>query len=729
MLPIKGQERGLQAERTSLTEALVAARSSNAELRTETEQNHSRIAALSAEVEARTRQVTATQLAQAIAMDDAAVARASVVALESTREQLQNEVSRLTALTLEHETRFAESTKALLAVQGSSDEVSTRLTAALAEVAHLKAELEAGLDARVVERALLTKTESERDAATNELATLKAAISERDAEVLRLSASLSELETTKQSVESQQSSLQLQLTAIQEQLATSKAQGVELEQKLTGLTTELQETAARATRIDAALESTKQEHQATLMALREELEAARASATRALEAKASEADATLAERDARIAALETSNTERVAATEAAQAGLSAARAAAEQKASEQAQALASLGEQLAEAKANIGRAQSEARGHQLGKQQNQVEIERLKAELATAQSSLSAVGGETKSIIAAREAIESTAQETAQKLKLAEDERGALAAQLATAAQERSALAAKVEALQVSAAQLDVVTQERTALSEKVEALEASAAQATAEATKTRAELQANEEERAALAMKLEAEIKAVDDERTSLAIQVQSLQSSLAQANADVLEATKPIAPGEEWGVYRERIQSLEAQLEASQTAGTTDATARRQAEELLLLLREKYGDLQHELSQATEALIALRRDTGRTAALVEQVSELQTENVLIEQERERLAQRVEELERELQLPLAAEFDNPTRPYQIPLDVPPLEEPRLPGVARQRRTPTGEFEIFELDVDDSGLAGEAEEIVLLEEEATDPGRKKPEKK
>jgi len=291
---LRGQEQALQAERTSLTEALVAARSSNAELRGETEQNHSRIAALSAEVEARTRQVTATQLAQAIAMDDAAVARTTVQALEATRTGLQNEVTRLSALTVEHETRFAETTQALLSVRGSSDEVSTRLTAAVAEVEHLKAELEEGLDARAVERALVTKTESERDAAAHEVATLKASIQERDAEVATLSASLRELETTKQTVETQQGMVQTQLGAAQEQLAASKALGLELEQKLTSLTTELHETSARATRIDAALESTKQEHQAILMALREELEAARRSAAKALETKTSEAEACVA---------------------------------------------------------------------------------------------------------------------------------------------------------------------------------------------------------------------------------------------------------------------------------------------------------------------------------------------------------------------------------------------------------------------------------------------------
>ena len=160
----------------------------------------------------------------------------------------------------------------------------------------------------------------------------------------------------------------------------------------------------------------------------------------------------------------------------------------------------------------------------------------------------------------------------------------------------------------------------------------------------------------------------------------------------------------------------------------------ARRQAEDLLVLLRGRYGDLQAELMRATEALGALRRDTGKTAALAEQVTELQAENVIIEQERERLAQRVEDLERELNAPpLGMELENPTRPYEIPVNVPPLVEPsiRSPVVARpaERRAPTGEFEVFDLDIDEGTPVEEPEEIMLLEEEATDPNRKKPEKK
>ena len=92
--------------------------------------------------------------------------------------------------------------------------------------------------------------------------------------------------------------------------------------------------------------------------------------------------------------------------------------------------------------------------------------------------------------------------------------------------------------------------------------------------------------------------------------------------------------------------------------------------------------GDLQHEATRHLEDL-----------------AEARAENELLEQERERLAQQIEEMEKQAKA-------------SAPAVVAPLVEHPV--------------EIFELDVDTDD--DEAEEIVLLDDEATDPGARDPRK-
>ena len=139
---------------------------------------------------------------------------------------------------------------------------------------------------------------------------------------------------------------------------------------------------------------------------------------------------------------------------------------------------------------------------------------------------------------------------------------------------------------------------------------------------------------------------------------------------------------------VLRRRIPELEAELEITRVNATAEVetarTAQQQAEEMLLALRVKYGDLQHQATQANEDL-----------------TEARAEAELLEQERERLATQLEAMEKaakELQ-PFV-----PASPVVPPLgDAPPVE-------------------VFEIEIADDD---QAEEIVLLEDEATDPGRKR----
>ena len=128
-----------------------------------------------------------------------------------------------------------------------------------------------------------------------------------------------------------------------------------------------------------------------------------------------------------------------------------------------------------------------------------------------------------------------------------------------------------------------------------------------------------------------------------------------------------------------------MEAELEIARVNARHDVeaaqAARQQAEELLLALRVKYGDLQHQVTTATEDL-----------------AEAKAENEILDAERERLVQQVEALE--------ASQRGPVSP-----SVPPLVEKPV--------------EVFELEISDED---DAEEIMLLEEEATDPGKKDPRK-
>jgi len=246
---------------------------------------------------------------------------------------------------------------------------------------------------------------------------------------------------------------------------------------------------------------------------------------------------------------------------------------------------------------------------------------------------------------------------------------------------------------------------------------------------------EAIEAERAQLAAKvvtLEASLREsvarAEADHELLAGQIISLQESLAQANADANETGKSSA-GADLGPLRSRISALEGELAAAHGAGQIQAAQREQAEQLLILLRAKYGDLQFELERTVEALPKVRRDTGKTAALEEQVVELKSENVLLEQERERLATRIEEFEllnrdrvqAESRIALGEDFEVPTRPYAMKE----LQAQAVPTNPNAQRPNTGELELLDTS-DGVQTAGDAEEILLLDEEATDPNRKKP---
>ncbi len=226
----------------------------------------------------------------------------------------------------------------------------------------------------------------------------------------------------------------------------------------------------------------------------------------------------------------------------------------------------------------VERAQSEARGHQSGKLGLQKELDKAREELAALRASSAIAGGESQAMAEARTQAEQELARLRAKLEAAE-------AELPKAQSRRDELEAEVPRLKLAKDEVDAELQKTLA------------ARREAEDALTR-----TKDER-----------RAVDDE--------------LARA--------------------RDRSQALESELNAvrgSAQGSTSDLEAalgaRRQAEELLLALRTKYGELQDNYQHVRTAASDLPR-------LKEEVVELRAESQMLEAERERLSNEVERLEK----------------------------------------------------------------------------------
>jgi chromosome segregation ATPase len=286
----------------------------------------------------------------------------------------------------------------------------------------------------------------------------------------------------------------------------------------------------------------------------------------------------------------------------------------------------------------VEKSQSEARGHQVGKQALQHELERSRAELDQLRSSLAQVGGESRAAAEARNQLETELE----RLRAVVPKLEADLASLRETVPELSALRERIPVLE----------QRLLEVSRRAEDAEA----ANVERSKT---AQATEQALVDLRVQLERSTGALagaESRADSLAAQLTQVGEHNARLTASLtpLVEAKPIQDAE-LSELRAKVSLLEkrladAELEVVQGAARSDVesalSARRQAEELLLALRVKYGDLQHELASAQEALQAFQKDSP---GLREQLTELSAENELIESERQRLAESVEELEARL--------------------------------------------------------------------------------
>jgi DNA repair exonuclease SbcCD ATPase subunit len=342
----------------------------------------------------------------------------------------------------------------------------------------------------------------------------------------------------------------------------------------------------------------------------------------------------------------------------------------------------------------------------------QQELDTLRTELATLRTSLTQVGGASRAASEARAQLEAEVERLRVRIPPLETELAQLRETQPELAQLRTHMPEVQAALSTAQAQVTTLTAAEKELKRQVLDFDVALAQARAQA----AELEGAKVDVSVSQVELESELRAHRDRANLAEAEATRLREARlleTEANSELfnrnalLEAqlteASRAAPqsSEDVAQVRRRLPELEAELEILRVNSKNDVdaaqAARQQVEELLLALRVKYGDLQHHLTTATEDL-----------------AESKAENELLDSERERLAQEVETLEagkgRIAQLEHELEVLRSALARPI---VPPLVEKPV--------------EVFELDVEEDN-GDVAEEIVLLEDEATDPGKKDPRK-
>lgn len=615
--------------------------------------------------------------------------RSRATAAESARDERKAQVDRLEALLREREEGLGSSTARILKLEEEKTLLSQSLATAMSEAEHQKMELEESFTARAAEREILAELEGKLQAVTTELngirgAEVKAA---QDVEAAR-----AELEATRlkaaASLDEKHAESEARIQAVRDENQKAlDAQGVAYQQ---------------------SLETHRNEAQKALSAREDELKKLIAAA----DEKASEAERQRAQFEATLA-------ERTAAADAA---AQAAREAQE-----------ALDAKLRESVGNHERAVAEAQTHLDNSKALQSELDTIRQELITLRASLAQVGGESKAATEARNQLEAELERLRQRIPPMEIE----LTELRNTQPELLRLRERVPSLETQLAgttnNLQMIVASERDLKRKVMDAEVAIEQARAKAAElegaqldshtTRGELEDQLKDLSDRTSMAEAEAARLREARLLEQEQMAELRKQNAVLEAQVAEAARGGAPisDEENARFRRRVPELEAELEIARVNSRneieTAQNAQRNAEELLLALRVKYGDLQHQLAQANE-----------------DVNEAKAETELLEQERERLATQLEALEKAIKArpsappPRAPTASSPSRVTVPP--VAPVAPPPIPVATKPAVPPLTDHspEVYELDVeadDDS----DAEEIVLLEDEATDPGSKDPRKK
>jgi chromosome segregation ATPase len=691
----------LLVERDQQLAALTAERDGLALSGTEQQQRVGELSRRLAEQETR-----ATGLEQALAdararhETAAADFQTKLQAAEAELTERRGTVESLAGTVASLEARLAEREIALAAVTTASTtsaEAVARLEAELsterqqaqrlsAELQRLTAELEEGAIARREELQLRERADMELRRLTDELAQKASALSALETARLALDGLLAErtqlhdetlaarsrdLEEARQLLEARTAEwAQTRASLVDDQRRVLDARIAEWEQARTSLVDahrrELDATTQAAMR---ALEARQAELEAQLRATREAHSATLEQQAKAyqqnLEQKSSEAARVLAAREdellQRVATAEARGNDLDRQREAVKVELEQAREAAVRERAEAQSQLETVQTELASVQSIVDKATSEARGHQAGKQALQVELDRSRVELDQLRTSLAQAGGETRAMAEARAQVESEVERLRQRVPELEAE----LQQLRGTQPELSSLRERVPALEKSIAEL---TQRAELADEGKTALVTAAAASEVALVELRARSEALEASQAELVGRIaglqeqvvDAEARAASigeqlsqyqDERPALDTELTELRLRANVAERRLAEAERAAPTSNpEIEALRRRLPELEAELEIARVNARNDvdvsAAGRKQAEELLLALRVKYGDLQHELTVANEQLEQTRRGTPD---LREEVAELRAENELIESERERLADAVDALEKRL--------------------------------------------------------------------------------
>lgn len=671
--------RKVQAELTSRQDELVA--------------RNGELAARTGELAERTGELAASRERTTTLEGELGEIRSRATAAESARDERKAQVDRLEALLREREEGLGSSTARILKLEEEKTLLSQSLATAMSEAEHQKLELEESFSARAVERELLEKQQN----------------------------LVAELEGKLQAVTTELNGIRGAEVKAAEAVEAARA---ELEATRLKAAASLDEKHAES---EAKVKAVRDENQAALdaqaVAYQQSLDTHRAEAHKALSAREDElkkeiaaADAKATEAERQRVQLEATLAERTAAADAA---AQAAREAHE-----------ALDAKLRESVGNHERAVSEAQTHLDNSKALQNELDTIRQELITLRASLAQVGGESKAATEARNQLEAELERLRQRIPPMETE----LTELRNTQPELLRLRERVPSLETQLAgttnNLQLIVASERDLKRKVMDFEIAIEQARAKAAElegaqldsrtTRGELEDQLKDFSDRTSMAEAEAARLREARLLEQEQMAELRKQNAVLEAQVAEAARGGAPvsDEENAKYRRRVPELEAELEIARVNSRneieTAQNAQRNAEELLLALRVKYGDLQHQLAQANE-----------------DVNEAKAETELLEQERERLATQLEALEKAIKArpsappPRAPTASSPSKIAALPPAPPPIPvatKPTVPPLTEQSP------EVYELDVeaeDDS----DAEEIVLLEDEATDPGSKDPRKR
>lgn len=550
-------------------------------------------------------------------------------------------------------------------------ELEGRLITAQAHSEHLDAELAESAEGRAAEAQLREKAEVERDGLRAELDAARAAAAtanewvvggktENEKLAAQMKATDAELETTRE-----------QLAASRKGFETTQAELAAIRDQAA----QLQKSVDEREREKIDLGDLLSKEKAELGLARQQAEAARADVSRG-QTELEKLRADLDELQKRMdAQLQAQRDELLAKNLSQQRETDGLR-----------EQLESAKKEVELQRANGEKAHSEARGHQAGKLQLQRELDGLRGELTQVNASLAAAGGEAKAIAESRAAAQAELEKLQQR------------------AQEAEGRAVRAEGGR------DALQSELAALQERQVGLEAEISAAKGAASGSAGELEA------AMAGRRQAEDLLIKMRTRYAELELQ-LQTEVPGLREQVNEL---MGDNQLLDAERERLAAQVERLEATKTSG---ADAEKE-------LKTRIDMLQRRVNAQETELAALRR---RPAAPVVNVPSAPMPPIPPKSQSGILPPRPsvpvvgQLLEDEPPTMPGGAPPKPAVPPRLPVHtaVTPVMTPQVRDALKPKPpqpTPPGddvELEVFELELDENG---DDEELLLLDEEASDPG-------